>query len=132
MTRILALVIGALAAAVSLPPGPALAWYSVPSRFTPSDTLAALEPYGPIATCLVSVETGGSFAPNRVSETDDLGPAGLHRGGRQWREYMAGWGSDPFDPYTTIPYLEWALFNGEGRAWAGWGECAAKFPEAVP
>lgn len=106
-----------------------------PAPTPPSDSVAHAGPWtaanvrqalvgaSPVVACIVAAETGHTYNPYLVSPTDDHGPAQLHRNGPQWREYLAGWGSDVHDPYRVIPYLAWALTHGEGPAWTTYRQC---------
>lgn len=94
-------------------------------RFTARDTLAALKHSSQQVRCVVAWEVGGAnWEPYSIGPLGELGPIQLKPGGELERFYAEG-GTDPFSPYETIPYLERAIEDGRGRAWAPiyWGMC---------
>ena len=79
-----------------------------------------------LLTCLVSVETGGTFSPYAVGDGgQSLGPAQLYSGGLLSAFYAAGY-TDPFDPYEALDYMAGVVADGGGpwNWYTAWRLCS--------
>jgi hypothetical protein len=101
---------------------------AVPARaaepWTVADSEAAISAHSALAGCIADIETGHTLDPWSVGAQGELGLVQLHPRGllplyERWSD-----GASPFDPYTSMAFLDWALDNGYGPQWAGWWWCA--------
>jgi hypothetical protein len=93
--------------------------------YSPADTLAAMEMHSPLAACVVRLEVGGvGFDPYAVGAQGELGPVQLHPRGLLPLYIRWSGGASPYDPYTSIAFLDWAIERGYGPQWSAWRYCA--------
>lgn len=92
--------------------------------WTPDDVLASMDTHSSTAACMVRMEVGGvGYDPYAVGAEGELGPVQLHpRGLLSLYEEWSG-GASPYDPYTSMDFLDWAIANGYGPQWTSWWWC---------
>ena len=88
--------------------------------FTVEDGYAAMAGRSAFARCIVQIES--RFDPNAVGHLGELGLVQLAPFGKLPEFYALGY-SDPFDPWQSADYLDWALANGQAHHWAASWYC---------
>jgi hypothetical protein len=94
-----------------------------PIRFTPEDTLTALQGASRLVRCLVDHEVGGGTAefapydPTSVGAAGEIGAAQLHPRGLLNDFYRQGF-SNPNNPYEAVQYMEEAIRRGLAGHWS--------------
>jgi hypothetical protein len=93
--------------------------------WTADDTLAAMDAHGPLVACMVRLEVGGvGYSPYAVGAAGELGAAQLAPFGLlPLYEDWSG-GASPYDPYTSLAFMDWAIGAGYGPQWSSWWYCA--------
>jgi hypothetical protein len=93
-------------------------------RYTPADTLAAMERHSALAQCIVTGEVGGvGYDPYAVGRAGELGVAQLLPVyGKLPAFYEQGF-DNPYSPYQSMDFLDAALARGEGPAWSTFWGC---------
>jgi len=98
--------------------------------YTPEDTLSAMQMHSDLAACIVRVEVGGGwyggppYDPNAIGQDGERGAVQLHPYGLLplYEEWSGG--ASPYDPYTSMDFLDWAIEQGYGPQWSSWWWCA--------
>jgi len=93
--------------------------------WTTADVIEALRGTSQTVQCVIQHEViGTGYSPYSVGQQGELGIAQLHPKGELIRFYAMGY-TDPFSPYQSIDFLEVAIAEGRGQAWAPiyWGLC---------
>jgi hypothetical protein len=85
--------------------------------WTVNDTKAAIAGKSPLVRCIVGAETGGSYDPYSIGDHGtSFGPVQLHTPG-ELETFIAWGGTDRYDPYQSVAFLEYRLANGGRAAW---------------
>ena len=89
------------------------------SRWTATDVLYMRERATPRARCIIDREIGGfGYDPWRRGAAGERGPVQLHPRGLLPEFLTWSGGQAPENPYYAIPFLEYKLRQGQGRAWS--------------
>jgi hypothetical protein len=93
-------------------------------RYTPDDVLAAMSTHSALAACIVTGEVGGvGYDAYAVGAAGELGPVQLAPFGLLDDYLRWSGGASPYDPYTTLDYLDYALGRGMGPNWSTYWRC---------
>lgn len=94
-------------------------WHSY--RYTVADTEAAMSRHSWLAGCIVRLESD-NLDPYSVGKAGELGVAQLHPRGLLNQFYAVGY-TNPYSPYQSMDFLDWALERGEGPNWTTYYMC---------